>query len=266
MNALFETLRRLGPAKLVALAVIGAGLLAFFSFFTNRLTQPPMALLYAELSGADAGQIVAKLEQQNVPFEIRAGGSQVWVPVDRALRLRMGMAEQGLPRGGSVGYEIFDRSDALGATGFVQSLNHVRALEGELARTIGALGPVAAARVHLVIPRRDLFARERQEPTASVALKLRDAGRLPRPQVQAIQHLIAAAVPGLKPARVSVIDDRGNLLARGAGDGDDAGAGATAAAADDMRRAAEQTLARKIEEQLERATGPGKVRAVVASP
>jgi len=262
VNALFETLRRLGPAKVALLAAVGVGLLGFFGFFANRLTQPPMALLYAELSGADAGQIVTRLEQQNVPFELRAGGSQVWVPADRALRLRMGMAEQGLPRGGSVGYEIFDRSDALGASSFVQNLNHLRALEGELARTIGSLGPVAAARVHLVVPRRDLFARERQEPTASVALKLRDAGRLPRPQVQAIQQLVAAAVPGLKPGRVSVVDDRGNLLARGTGEGEETNA--TAAAADDLRRTAEQAMARKIEEQIERAVGPGKVRAEVA--
>ena len=166
MNALFDTLQRLGMARLIVLALVGASLLGFFSFLTTKLTQPAMGLLYADLAANDAGQIVAKLEAQNIPFELRAGGAQLWVPQDRALRLRMAMAEQGLPRGGSVGYELFDRTEALGATSFMQNLNHVRALEGELARTIAALGPIGGARVHLSIPRRDLFSRDRIEPTA----------------------------------------------------------------------------------------------------
>jgi flagellar M-ring protein FliF len=247
---------------LLALLVVGGGLFAFFAFFANKLSQPPMGLLYGELSATDSGQIVAKLEAQNVPYELRAGGTQIWVPTDRALRLRMGMAEAGLPRGGSVGYEIFDRNETLTATSFVQNLNLVRALEGELSRTVAALGTVAGARVHLVIPRRDLFAREKQEPSASVALRLRDNNRLPRAQVQAIQHLVAAAVPGLKPTKISVVDDRGNLLARGSAEGEDVSA--SAIATDDMRRTAEQALARKIEEQIERAVGSGRVRAEVA--
>jgi flagellar M-ring protein FliF len=264
VNAFIDSLRRLGLARLAALAIVGAALMGFFGFFANKLSQPPMGLLYGDLSTNDAAQIVAKLDAQNIPYEIRGGGSQVWVPTDRALRLRMSMAEQGLPRGGSIGYELFDRADSLGATSFVQNLNLVRALEGELARSIASLGPISGARVHLVMPRRDLFARERQEPTASVAIKMRDAGRLPRPQVQAIQHLVAAAVPGLKPNRISVVDDRGNLLARGAAEGEENAAGTTAASADEIRRSTEQTLARKVEEQLERAVGAGKVRAEVA--
>jgi flagellar M-ring protein FliF len=264
VNSLIGTLQRLGFGPILAIGAVGIGLLAFFAFFANKLTQPPMGLLYSELTANDAGQIVAKLEGQNVPFELRAGGTQLWVPQDRALRLRMAMAEQGLPRGGSVGYEVFDQPNALGATSFVQNLNLVRALEGELARTIGALGPVVGARVHLSIPRRDLFSRERLEPSASVVLKLREAGRLPRSQVNAIQHLIASAVPNLKPGRVSIVDDRGALLARGNGEADDIAGGSSAATADERRLELEQRLARKIEEQIERALGPGKVRAEVS--
>jgi flagellar M-ring protein FliF len=177
----------------------------------------------------------------------------------------MTFAEAGVPRGGTIGYEIFDRGDAIGATNFVQTLNHVRALEGELSRTISALGPIANARVHLVIPRRDLFSRDRQDPTASVVLRLRDVGALPRSQVAAIQHLVASSVAGLKPARVSIIDDRGNLLARGQSDGDDNSPQATAANAEEMRRSYEQRLARTIEELLERSVGAGKVRAEVTA-
>jgi flagellar M-ring protein FliF len=261
---LISFFQRIGLVKVVFMAAVALGLLGFFGFFANKLTQTPMGLLYGDLAQADAGQIVAKLEAQNVPYELRAGGTQIWVPQDRALRMRMSMAEQGLPRGGSIGYEVFDQSSALGATSFVQNLNLVRALEGELARTISSLGPVAAARVHLSIPRRDVFTRERIEPTASVVLKMREAGRLPRTQVSAIQSLVAAAIPGMRSNRVSVVDDRGNLLARGNADAED-GTGVSAAASVDERRIeAEQRLARKIEEQLERVVGPGRVRAEVS--
>lgn len=263
MDAILETLRRLGLVKVALLAGVAIGLIAFFSYVSTRLAAPPMALLYSELTSQDAGQIISRLEAQGITHELRAGGTQIWAPADRVLRLRMSLAEQGMPRGGAVGYEIFDRADTLGTTSFTQGLNHLRALEGELARTISSLSPVQGARVHLVIPKRELFTRERQEPTASVVLRMRDAGRLPKHQVLAIQHLVAAGVQGLKPARVSVIDDRGNLLARGTGEGED---GQSAASnADDMRRSYEQRLARTIEDMLERSLGPGKVRAEVSA-
>lgn len=263
MNGFFDTLRRLGPTRLALLAAVTAGLIGFFTFFVSRVNAPAMGLLYADLAPQDSGQIVAKLEAQAVPFDLRAGGTQVWVPQDRVLRLRMSFAEQGLPRGGAVGYEIFDRSETIGATNFVQNLNFLRALEGELARTIGALGPIGGARVHLVVPKRDVFSRERQEPSASVVVRLRDAGGLTRPQVQAIQHLVASGVPGLKPARVSIVDDRGTLLARGQDGADEANA--TATTAEEMRRSYEQRLARTLEELLERSVGAGKVRAEVSA-
>jgi flagellar M-ring protein FliF len=265
VGSLLETLRRLGPIKLGVIVLVTAGLIGAFAFLGAKVNQPPMGLLYSDLSAQDSGQIVGKLEAQNIPYELRAGGTQIYVPSDRVLRLRMTFAEAGVPRGGTIGYEIFDRGDAIGATNFVQTLNHVRALEGELSRTISALGPIANARVHLVIPRRDLFSRDRQDPTASVVLRLRDAGALPRSQVAAIQHLVASSVAGLKPARVSIIDDRGNLLARGQSDGDDNSPQATAANAEEMRRSYEQRLARTIEELLERSVGAGKVRAEVTA-
>ena len=134
--------------------------------------------------------------------------------------MRVVMAEEGLPSGGSIGYEIFDRSEGLGTTNFVQNINHVRALEGELARTIRSVSSVKQARVHLVLPRRELFSRDRQEPSASIVLMLGGSRGLDRQQVTSIQHLVAAAVPGLKPTMVSIIDDAGNLLARGTEEGD----------------------------------------------
>jgi flagellar M-ring protein FliF len=258
---LLENLRRLGPVKVALLGGVVLGMIAFFFFISTRLTAPPMSLLYGQLSPEDSSQIAAKLEGEGVPFEIRSGGTQIWVPEERALKLRMTLAESGGVHGGSVGYELFDKGDAIGATSFVQNLNLVRALEGELERTISSLGPVAAARVHLVMPRRDLFSREKQEPTASVVVKMREAGRLTRGQIQAIQNLVAGAIPGMKPSRVSLIDDKGTLLARGSSDDNDPQSIADNNA--EQSRNYETRLGQSVEQLIERAVGPGKVRVDV---
>src|SRR3546814_686889 len=133
-----------------------------------RLSNPDLALLLADLETVDRANILKRLESMGVPFEIKAEGSQIVVPADQVLRLRMAMASEGLPAGGSIGYEIFDRQDALGTTNFVQQVNHLRALEGELSRTIMAISQIKSARVHLVIPQRELFSRDKLEPTASI--------------------------------------------------------------------------------------------------
>src|SRR5436309_9580408 len=203
----------------VTLALIG-----FFAFIMMRVTAPQLTPLFTDLSFEDSAAIVKDLERQGIPYEIKNEGSIVMVPKDRVTRLRMKLAEGGLPKGGGMGYEIFDKSDVLGATSFVQNINHLRALEGELARTIKALDRVQAARVHLVLPERPLFAREKAEASASIVLKVR--GALEPQQVRAIRHLVASAVNGLKPERVSVVDEAGRLLADGSAD--DSGNGASA--------------------------------------
>ena len=262
MNSLLETIKSLGPARLGMMAAVAAGIIAFFIYLTSRLASPDMALLYAELDAQDSGQIIARLEQMNVPYRIGEEGGRVFVPQDQVGRMRVVMAEDGLPSGGSIGYEIFDRSEGLGTTNFVQNINHVRALEGELARTIRSVSSVRQARVHLVLPRRELFSRERQEPSASIVLMLGGSRTLDRQQVTSIQHLVAAAVPGLKPTMVSIIDDAGNLLARGTEEGD---VSQTASRAEEMRIGYESRMVRTIEELLTRSLGPGNVRAQVSA-
>ncbi len=126
----------------------------------------------------------------------------------------MDLASKGMPSGGSVGYEIFDKSDSFSATSFVQGVNALRALEGELSRTIRSLSRVQSARVHLVLPERRLFERDREQPRASIVLKV--SGELDAGQVRAVRHLVASAVDGLKPERISIVDERGRLLADGA--------------------------------------------------
>lgn len=257
---LLQTMRALGPVRLGAIAVVAAGLLGFLGFVGNKLTQPPMGLLFSNLDLQESAQIVAKLDSMKVPYKLAANGSQILVPENQALRLRMSMAESGLPSGGSVGYEIFDRSDALGATSFVQNINHTRALEGELARTIRAIDGVKSARVHLVLPRREVFSRESREPSASIVLRSR--GRIDKAQVRAIQNLVAAAVPDLKPSKISVVDDRGNLLASGADDRDTKGA---AFGFTELRTQHEERLRHAIEALLDRTVGPGNGRAEVTA-
>ena len=258
VNGLTQTLRNLGATRLVALAAVAFALIAFFTFIVTRLATPGMTLLYSGLDPSDSGQIVQRMDAQGVPYEIRGDGSQIYVPQDQVAKLRLSLATEGIPAGGSIGYEIFDRADALGTTNFVQQINQIRALEGELARTIRSIHQVRSARVHLVMPKRELFSRDRAEPTASVVLALQ--GGLDKGQVSAIQHLISSAVPGMRAKNVSVIDNNGELLARGANDGE-----LDTANSEDMRRSYEARLSQAIEQLLAQTLGVGKVRAEVTA-
>ena len=247
------------------MAVMGAvvmGLIGFFIYLTTKLATPQMTLLYGDLSTDDSSRIVSQLQSQNIPYEMRGNGTQVYVPGDKVLKMRMGMANQGLPSGGSMGYEIFDNAGKLGATNFVQNVNLVRALEGELSRTIGSLDRVQSARVHLVLPKRELFTRQKQQPSASIILKM-GGGRLGKEQVSAIQHLVAAAIPGLDPNRISIVDNKGSLLARGFDEADPMVAMANKA--EEKKRSLENRLARTIEGLLEKTVGFGKARAEVTA-
>ena len=259
MNPIAELIRQLGPVRLAALAATGIAVLGFFIFLSSRLSTGGMALLYGDLDPQDSGQIIQTLQSKNIPYDIKAGGKQIFVPGDQVLQLRVSLAESGLPGGGSVGYEIFDDNQGIGTTNFVQNINLVRALEGELARTISAMRNVRGARVHLVMPRRELFSREKQEASASVVLQVQGSSRLNNEQVQAIQHLIAAAVPSMDPQKISVLDDRGQLLARGNGDSSSAAAGT----ADEMRVGFENRMRQAIIELLERTVGLNRVRAEI---
>src|SRR5947199_3938337 len=199
---------------MAAMAAVTVALVGFFAILILRVTAPQMTPLFTDLSFEDSAAIVKDLERQGIPYELKNDGAIVLVPKDRVARLRMKLAEAGLPKGGGVGYEIFDKSDVLGATSFVQNINHLRALEGELARTIRAIDRVQAARVHLVLPERPLFSRDKAEASASIVLKVR--GALEPQQVRATRHLVASAVNGLKPERISIVDETGRLLADGA--------------------------------------------------
>jgi len=259
VQGFFDFVKSLGAARMAAMAAVTLALVGFFSFLMIQMTTPQMVPLFTDLSVEDSSSIIKDLERQAVDYQIKNDGAIILVPKDKVARLRMKLAEGGLPKGGGVGYEIFDKSDALGATTFIQNINHLRALEGELARTIRGLDRVQAARVHLVLPERPLFSRDKVEASASIVLKVR--GSLEPQQVRAIRHLVATAVNGMKPERVSVIDETGKLLADGAKQ-DNALEGA---GADERKAAYENRLRNEVEAIVSSVVGPGRARVQITA-
>ncbi len=254
MQGFFDFVKSLGAARMAAMAAVTLALIGFFSFLMVQMTTPTMVPLFTDLSMEDSSAIIKDLERQAIAYQMKNDGAIIMVPKDQVARVRMKLAEGGLPKGGGVGYEIFDKSDALGATSFIQNINHLRALEGELARTIRGLDRVQAARVHLVLPERPLFSRDKIEATASIVLKVR--GQLEPGQVRAIRHLVATAVNGMKPERVSVIDETGRLLADGAAQDNPLSGGN----ADERKTAYENRLRGQVESIVSSVVGPGHAR------
>ncbi|WP_334409153.1 flagellar basal-body MS-ring/collar protein FliF [Bradyrhizobium sp. AZCC 1721] len=252
MQSLVAFLKGLGAARLMAMVAVTTALIGFFAFVIMRVTTPQMTTLFTDLSFEDSSSIIKDLERQAIPFELRNEGAVIMVPKDKVTRLRMKLAESNLPKGGGVGYEIFDKSDALGTTSFVQNINHLRALEGELARTIRAIDRIQAARVHLVLPERPLFAREAPEPSASIVVRVR--GSLEPQQIRAIRHVVASAVNGLKPQRVSIVDEAGRLLADGASKDPEIAVG------DERRTAFERRMRNEVEAIVSSVVGQGRAR------
>jgi flagellar M-ring protein FliF len=259
VQSLVEFVRTLGVARLGAMAAVTAALVGVFAFIILRVTAPQMSPVFTDLSPEDSAAIVKDLERQGIAYELKNDGAIVMVPRDKMTRIRMKLAEGGLPKGGGVGYEIFDKSDTLGATSFVQNINHLRALEGELARTIKAIDRVQAARVHLVLPERPLFSRDKIEPSASIVLRVR--GALEANQVRSIQHLVATAVNGMKPQRVSIVDEAGNLLADGAGDV----TGGSGGSGEERQVAYEKRLKDQVESIVSSVVGPGRARVQLSA-
>lgn len=262
METLAQALRNLGPLRLTVMGAVAVGLIGFFIFITTRLAAPQMELLYGGMQPEDMQRVTSQLNQNNTAYEIR-NGNQIFAPSDKIGQLRLSLAGQGLGSGQIVGYEIFDNASSLGTTNFIQNVNLLRALEGELARTIKSIGSVSSARVHLVLPKRQLFSRQTQQPSATIMLKMGGSARLGAEQVSAVQYLVAAAVPGLSPNRIAIIDNKGSLLARGFDDPNEPGV--QLAKGQERKVSLERRLSRTIEQLIENIVGYGKVRAEVTA-
>jgi flagellar M-ring protein FliF len=238
---------------LIALTLVGVGAIVAFTLWANT---PTYTVAFSRLSEEDAGQVVQKLQEQNIPYQLQ-DGSTILVPSNQVYEVRLSMAREGLPKSSSVGYELFSGA-TLGMNEFTQRVNYQRALEGELERTIASLSPVAGVRVHIVTPEKALLASDQQPTTASVTLNLKGGQTLDAAQIRAVTHLVAASVEGLKPEQVVIVDVAGTLLA----DGDAQTDTLTGAEQSDKRRAAEaaqaQLIETKVRNLLETALGPNK--------
>lgn len=252
---MLNAFRGLGPSRILALFMGLAAVIAIAGYTFTRINQPGMALLYGGLSAQEASAMTQYLDSQNIKYEVRNEGS-VYVPQNQVGQLRLSAAGQGLVGGSTGGYELFDNTSAFGTTNFVQNLNAKRALEGELARTISSLPAVSGARVHVVLPKQNLFSRQMVEPTAAVALNLGNR-TLEEGQVSSIAQLVAAGVPNLKTSGVTIIDQRGTLLY----DGQQQQSGL--ASTTSMQKKVEDGMVGSLTSMLERVTGVGKVQVRV---
>ena len=260
VNDIKKFLQSFGLARLGVIVGVSFGVAAALALIMARVGAPSMSVLYADATYAEAQSVVARLEQDGVDHKVRDQGGRMTILVPRkdVSRLRLDLAADGYAVGESVGYEIFDDNQALGATSFQQNINRLRALEGELARTLSTINGVRSARVHLVLPERELFTRDKQ--TASASIVVDAPGGIDTRAVRAIVNLTASAVPALDPSRVTVLDAQGQLLASGA---DEASGEAMAASVEEKKIAAEARLRRAVEDMVGRIVGPENVRVEV---
>ncbi|WP_129124851.1 flagellar basal-body MS-ring/collar protein FliF [Geomonas oryzae] len=261
LKKLLEPFLALSTGKrLVVGGVALASLLAFAALITvaNKTDYRP---LFANLTSDDAGEIVKKLKEQKVPYQITDDGKAIMVPSDKVYDLRLSMASDGLPQGGGVGYEIFDRKN-FGMTEFVQKLNYQRALQGELSRTIAQIAGVESARVHLAIPEKTLFKDAEKPATASVVLKMKSNRGLREAEVQGIVHLVASSIEGMDPEQVTVLDSRGKMLS---GNTASDPASKLTGSRQETQRNFEKTQEDKLQSLLDRVVGSGKCVARVTA-
>ena len=259
VESFFNGLQRFGIGRLTAIIGSAAGVAAVIAMIVLRVAAQPEALLYSNLDLKEASEITASLDQAGIKYDVKGDGSTIMVDRDKVDKAKLLLAGKGLPTQASVGYEIFDNAPALGQTEFVQDIDQQRALEGELARTIRSVQGVSTVRVHLVMPRRELFEQEAEQPTASVMVGLA-RGDLPGESVRTIRNLVAGAVPNLKPDNVTVADDRGHLLAAG-GQDDNALDGAGAAHKNEV----EASIRKQVMDIVESVVGPGASRVMVTA-
>lgn len=245
LQALWNNLAKLGARRLAALGIVGALVLALVGVSSYYLSRPAMETLYSGLSASDVGRIGAALKEAGIDFDVNSAGTAILVPYGQTANARMLLAERGLPSSATSGYELFDKMGSMGLTSFMQEVTRVRALEGEIARTIQAMRNVKAARVHLVMGDVGSYRRKQEQPTASVVIRTETTADAAA--AQAIRHLVAAAVPGLGVEHVTVLNTDGTLLASG---------GDAANAAPGKMLGLEQTVNSELQSNVQRTLSP----------
>lgn len=256
MAKFINNLKSLGTKRLIAMGGVFIAVMLAISVVTYLATRQDMTTLYAGMDPADAGQAIAALEAASIPVEAANNGTSLLVPKNMKDNARIVLAQKGLPATPGVGYELFDKADGFGLTTFMQRVNRLRAMEGELARTISSLDGVENARVHLVLPDRESFSRTAPDPTASVVVKMKGGYALESSTARAIRHLVASAVPGLKPSAVTITDAAGNVILT---------EGETPKAGNEARSSIESKIQKSVEDLLVAHLGSGNVRVSVTA-
>ncbi len=250
VNQILENFRNLPTNKKIILGVVVLLIVSLILTSLLWLQKVDYQVLYSNLSSEDAGNVINKLKEKKIPYQVKENA--IYVPSDKVHELRLELAAQGIPSGGGVGFEIFDKT-SIGLTEFSQRVNYIRALQGELARTIKRLQEIDDVRVHIAIPEKSIFTEKEDHPTASVVLKLKPGRALAKEQVSSIVHLVSSSVEGLSPQHVTVVDQYGNLLSGGKD---------TAQLVDatqlEYKRAIEKTYEKNIQSMLENIVGKGK--------
>ena len=257
-------LSQLNQLNLQQLVVLIGGAAALFALITGVWMwgkTPDYRVLYSNLSDRDGGAIIESLQQMNIPYKFAEGGGALLVASEQVYEARLKLASQGLPKGGNVGFELME-NQRFGITQFAEQVNYQRALEGELARSVQSIGAVAAARVHLAIPKPSVFVKEQQKPSASVVLNLQGGRMLDSAQVSAVVHLISSSVPELSAKNVTVVDQNGTLLSANHG-----GTNSDGLDANQLKyvQQVEQSYIKRIEALLIPLLGANNVRAQVTA-
>ncbi len=260
-SQVMERWNQLPRARQIALAGILAGALVVAYFVFMASSQPNLVVAYSGLAPEDSASIVDQLSKDGIAYEIGGGGSTVSVPANKVAETRIRLAQAGLPKGGSVGLEIFDKQN-FGATDFVQKVNFMRGLEGELSRSINTLAGVKASRVHIVLPQESIFKQDQAATTASVLVSMKPGASLAADQVRGITNLVTNSVEGLKQGGVTIIDDAGHVLFDGA-TADNPFSGTASSTQLELQRQYETALSRDIENTLARVVGAGRSAVTV---
>ena len=261
LKKLLEPFLALSTGKRLVVGGVALVSLLAFAALISVANKTDFRPLFANLTTEDAGEIVKKLKEQKVPYEISDDGKAVLVPSDKVYELRLSLASDGLPQGGGVGFEIFDRKN-FGMTEFVQKLNYQRALQGELSRTISQISGVESARVHLALPEKTLFKESEKPATASVVLKMRSNRGLREGEVQGVMHLVASSIEGMDADNVTVLDSRGKVLSKNSSS--DA-ASKISGTRQEAQRNFEKSEEEKLQSLLDRVVGTGKSVARVSA-
>jgi flagellar M-ring protein FliF len=213
MEKIIEMIKKIGIKKLSLIVGCSVVFIITIVFTILTITKPVMGVLFSDIEPNEGGKIIEKLKSLSLHYEV--DGHKILIPKDDVARIRMELAQDGLPNGHTVGFELFEKTDVLGVTNNLFDINYTRALEGELSRSIKTIQGILSVRVHLVLPKRELFSRDKVTPSASVVIRQKPGAHLSMEKVQAIQHLIASSVQGMSFDQVAVIDDKGGLLAKG---------------------------------------------------